>query len=222
MPEIKMEYKNYINHSMVVVTITLFSFIHPVNSYALDTKFISQNSNISTTLSSKKEEVQHINISEEVILEKLIELKSNNDYLLKENQELKKLHDNNEVYQEELKRYKNSELTLQNELSNLRNRHDTPSWVEWIGILLACVAAIVTILGVFVAIFSFYGYKKIVDETKNIAEAKTEKTIPELLPELTKKELISLIEDGSFNDIIEEAVAKVTYRGIEYSTGNEE
>lgn len=158
---------------------------------------------------------QSMRISGELILNRLIELQAENENIKKQNEELhnklnaaiSSINENNT---------KNYNDDLKNEISKLKEKQRTPSWVEWVGILLACVAAIVTTFGVFVALFSFYGYKKIIDETKRIAEEKTETTIPDVLPNYTRNALIELIENGSFNDVIKDAVLKVTFRGIEF------
>ncbi len=87
------------------------------------------------------------------------------------------------------------------------------------GILLAAVAVIVTTLGVALAIFSFFGYKKIMnsaqDAAATIATNKATEIAKAKTHEATKEVLIELIENDSFNDIIEESVEKFIYRGIQ-------
>ncbi|MNR19034.1 hypothetical protein D3C85_1357980 [compost metagenome] len=58
---------------------------------------------------------------------------------------------------------------FKSKLSKLEDSKSEIKFVEWIGILLAAVSAIVTVLGVFIAIFSFFGYKKIVSSTTDLA-----------------------------------------------------
>jgi hypothetical protein len=206
------KWKNFVFLSLMSVAIT-------ANAFASETQSASLKSEKKIDLEST-DKLPHINyqesltISGDVILSKLVELQSENNSIKNDNEQLQKQLSEalSTLKRLESLQFQNSEL--QSEMSTFKEKQRTPSWVEWIGILLASVAAIITTFGVFIAIFSFFGYKKIIDESKNVAEAKVEKTIPELLPEYTKRYLIELIEDGSFNEIIENSVAKVTFRGI--------
>lgn len=153
-------------------------------------------------------------IEKSFLLNKLIEIQSETIKLTNENIYLReKLQESISNLDKLESKY---ELTQKN-LESFKQENST-SWVEWVGILLASVAAIVTTFGVFIAFFSFYGYKKIIEETKTIAAEKTEDTLPKILPNCTKNELVKLVESGTFNEVIENAVLKITYRGIELET----
>jgi tRNA1(Val) A37 N6-methylase TrmN6 len=84
----------------------------------------------------------------------------------------------------------------------------------WAGILLASVAALVTTLGVVIAIGSVFGYKKIMDSSRKEAErvAKIE------LTKVAKKEIKERIERGEFNSLITEAVDRVAFGNINSNT----
>lgn len=91
----------------------------------------------------------------------------------------------------------------------------------WIGILLASITVILTVLGIAMAIFSFFGYKKIMSSAKDVATSisttEATKITKSLAPTVTKNVLLKLIDEGKFDEIIENAVEEVTYRGIQFS-----
>lgn len=70
------------------------------------------------------------------------------------------------------------------------------------GILLTCVAILVTILGVGIAILALWGFS-------NIKKAAAEAAVLS-----SEKQLRDTINTGHFNDVINRAVEKVIYRGI--------
>lgn len=80
----------------------------------------------------------------------------------------------------------------------------------WTGILLASVAALVTTLGVVIAIGSVFGYKKIMDSSRKEAErvAKDEAN------KVAKKEVAERIDRGEFNSLVIEAVDRVAFGNI--------
>jgi hypothetical protein len=92
------------------------------------------------------------------------------------------------------------------------------SFGVWIGILLACIAILLTIFGLGLAVLSFFGYRKVIESAATSARAAAievaEKTVGQLVSSATEKEIISLIDKGKFNTIISHAVNNVVYRGI--------
>ena len=106
---------------------------------------------------------------------------------------------------------------LEEKIVLLESRSGEFGFTEWAGILLACVSVILTVLGVVIAILSFFGYKAAVNKAEDIASSKTEETVSKIARELISEK----IDDGDFNDLIQEAVDKVTYRGI-FSASAEE
>lgn len=111
---------------------------------------------------------------------------------------------------------------LKSKLLELEDSKSEIKFVEWIGILLAAVSAIVTVLGVFIAIFSFFGYKKIVSSTTDLATTiatdistrKVTEIAQEKVPASVQDELIKLVDQGRFDNAIHDAVIKVTFRGV--------
>ncbi|HFF9478269.1 TPA: hypothetical protein ACGFA2_001990 [Serratia marcescens] len=110
---------------------------------------------------------------------------------------------------------------MRDKISSLENTSGM-NFAVWTGILLASVAVILTVLGIAMAVFSFFGYRKIMDSVKEVATtiSTTEAAIvsERLAPTVTEDVLLKLIEGRSFDKIIFEAVQKVTYRGIRFSS----
>lgn len=110
---------------------------------------------------------------------------------------------------------------MKNKIISLENSSGM-NFAVWTGILLASIAVILTVLGIAMAVFSFFGYKKIMASVKDVATtiSATEAAIvsERLAPTVTEDVLLKLIEGRSFDKIIYEAVQKVTYRGIRFSS----
>ncbi|EGR0411735.1 TPA: hypothetical protein RSW75_000289 [Vibrio cholerae] len=80
----------------------------------------------------------------------------------------------------------------------------------WTGILLASVSAIVTTLGVVIAIGSVFGYKKIMDSSRQEAE----RVAKEEANQVAKEEVAERITRGEFNALVIEAVDRVAFGNI--------
>lgn len=98
------------------------------------------------------------------------------------------------------------------------------NFAVWTGILLTSVAVILTALGIVMALFSFFGYKKMIksaeDAATKISTEKASEVTEKLAPEVTESVLLKLINQGNFDALIFDAVQKVTYRGIAFSSGD--
>lgn len=98
------------------------------------------------------------------------------------------------------------------------------NFAVWSGIILTSVAVLLTILGITIAVFSFFGYRKVMnsarDAAKQSSKIEASKVAERLAPKLTEQILLKLIEKGSFDKIIQQSIEKVTYRGIEFSSGD--
>lgn len=98
------------------------------------------------------------------------------------------------------------------------------NFAVWSGILLTSVAVILTALGIVMAVFSFFGYKKMINGAKEaatrISTEKASEVTEELVPNITETVLLKLLEEGNFDDLIFEGIEKVAYRGIEFSGGD--
>lgn len=108
-----------------------------------------------------------------------------------------------------------NELRRELSVSNNANRM---TFEVWAGMMLASVAIILTALAIAIAIFSFFGYKKIISSSNQIATNKaaevTGEIVKERIHETTKVELVRLFEDEKLDDFLLEAAGKVIYRGI--------
>lgn len=113
--------------------------------------------------------------------------------------------------------------SLQNKLDTIENSSGL-NFAVWSGIILTSVAILLTILGIIIAVFSFFGYKKVMNSAKDAAEnvsaVKAAEITERLAPTLTESILLKLLEKGNFDKIIQQAVEKVTYRGIEFSSSD--
>lgn len=109
--------------------------------------------------------------------------------------------------------------SLERELTKLSNPdgNNTPS------VVLAAVSVIITVLGVLIAILSIFGYTNIKNESIKSSQETAKATIAEIaeegLEEATENSLIKLITKGRFDEIIQNAVANISYRGISIPDG---
>jgi len=76
----------------------------------------------------------------------------------------------------------------------------------WGSFLLACVAVIVTVLGVGIALLAFWGYR-------NIKTASVDASVKNSITQ-SEAALTLAIGNGDFNDVINSAVERAVYRGI--------
>lgn len=101
---------------------------------------------------------------------------------------------------------------LETQLHSLNGKPITngTTFEVWAGILLACVAIMVTILSVMLAFF----------QIKGIANAKAEAVIEagkvahEITPRVAEDKLLEHVREGGFNKIIEDAIDKVAFSNI--------
>lgn len=107
------------------------------------------------------------------------------------------------------------EIGFQNALMGMNVLPDAGmSYSDWAVITLACVAVLVTALGVLMAILAVWGYKNIAKEAKTSAEiasndassriAKLE--VEKCINDIAKEELIKLIDSGELRKHLEDAV----------------
>lgn len=92
------------------------------------------------------------------------------------------------------------------------------SFEVWTGILLACAALLLTIVGVGIALISIFGYQKIVglssDAAEKIAREVATQTSADAMHHAITKELIKLIDERKLEPMIKDAVEAFSYRGL--------
>ncbi len=92
------------------------------------------------------------------------------------------------------------------------------SFEVWTGILLACAALLLTIVGVGIALISIFGYQKIVglssDAAEKIAREVATQTSADTMHHAITKELIKLIDERKLEPMIKDAVEAFSYRGL--------
>jgi len=85
--------------------------------------------------------------------------------------------------------------------------------------VLAAASVIITALGVLIAILSILGYSNIKKEAVKTSRDTAKETVSSIagveLMDATEKNIIVLMENGRFDEIIQNAVASITYRGID-------
>lgn len=85
-------------------------------------------------------------------------------------------------------------------------------------IVLASVTVVVTVLGVLMAILSIFGYTNIKQEatkaSKETALSTVKAIAEEGLLQATERSILSLIEKGRFDEIIQNSISSIEYRGI--------
>lgn len=94
------------------------------------------------------------------------------------------------------------------ELKSLKGKPLTngTTFEVWSGILLGCVAVMVTILGVGVALLSFIGYRELIKKGTEKASL--------VAAEKTEKEFQRFIKQGKLDAVIAEGINRITYRDI--------
>lgn len=112
---------------------------------------------------------------------------------------------------------------MQEKIDKLENDSGL-NFAVWSGIVLTCVAVILTALGIVMAIFSFFGYKKMINGAKEaatkISTEKATEVTEKLVPSITETVLLKMLDEGKFDDLIFDGIEKVAYRGIEFSGGD--
>ena len=112
---------------------------------------------------------------------------------------------------------------MQEKIDKLENSSGL-NFAVWSGIALTSVAVILTALGIVMAIFSFFGYKKMINGAKEaatrISTEKATNVTEELVPDITETVLLKMLDGGKFDGLIFDGIEKVAYRGIEFSGGD--
>lgn len=110
--------------------------------------------------------------------------------------------------------------SLKLELASQKEANTNLEFPIWISIVLGCVAILVTVLGVIVAILSIFGYQKIKDSATKIAEEKTLETattvakdvVNDQLQGIASTEVARLIAEGELREELERAVDMILRR----------
>lgn len=134
------------------------------------------------------------------------ELMSKYEQILKRQAKFELLNEAYKTNAIKLTNFKVIHEKLKKEHSLLLDSNNSNGFEVWTGILLACVAILVTVLGVGVALLAFWGFRNIKEAS---IKASTEESIAssELI-------IIEAIQSGHFNDAINSVVEEVVYRGI--------
>ncbi|MDM1320827.1 hypothetical protein [Acinetobacter indicus] len=113
-----------------------------------------------------------------------------------------------------------SQDELKENIIEQKNKKVGVDYTTWVSILLACVALLVTIFGVVMAIISFIGIKNIKQATNDIAESVSAEVagkiaaekVDDQLEAIAVKEIAKLLADGTFRPQLEDAVDLIMRR----------
>lgn len=113
-------------------------------------------------------------------------------------------------------KFEEQQRVLKDDLGEIISIQDNKiiSYADWTTITLACVAVLVTVLGVLIAILSVWGYKNIAREAKNSAEAVSsdissriaKEQVESCINQIAKEELAKLIDTGELRQHLEAAI----------------
>lgn len=107
-------------------------------------------------------------------------------------------------------------------INNQNTPHSTISYADWAVIALTCVAVLVTVLGVLIALLSFWGFRNIAKEAKIISEKTasnvTKKQVENCINDIAKVELAKLIREGELREPLENAM-DIIFRNQDLSSG---
>ncbi|MND42364.1 hypothetical protein D3C80_331370 [compost metagenome] len=181
--------------SKIYIFLILF-FSSLTNSYADEAKLPLSNTSVSNQGLYSVEKNKLENLNKEELL----------SIILKQD---KSIDDINKKYE-----------SLKLELANQKETNSNLEFPVWISIVLGCVAVLVTVLGVIVAILSIFGYQKIKDSATKIAEEKTLETattvakdvVNDQLQGIASTEVARLIAEGELREELERAVDMILRR----------
>lgn len=106
-------------------------------------------------------------------------------------------------------------------INDLKRAANTPPEIQGsvtATIVLAAVAVIITVLGVLIAILSIFGYTNIKQESIKSSQETALSTVNSIAKEgllqATETSLLTLMEKGRFDEIIQSSISSIAYRGI--------
>lgn len=120
------------------------------------------------------------------------------------------------------------DLVINSLNEKIRSYEDKPlekniTYPIWTSIALGSAALLMTIVGIFIAVLSFIGYRQIVAKgvkraekvATKVAEEIANKTAITSLGNAVQESLDDLVDRGYFKPVVEELVERFMYRGIE-------
>ena len=138
--------------------------------------------------------------------ELLILIDKQNEVIKKQNQVIDNLNKNYSQFKKEVDDHKIGQQYM--------------NYPIWISILLGCATFVITALGVIVAVVSIFGYKQIKESAAKIASQKANDIatttatdqVNVQLPQIAVKEITRLIDEGKFNQPLEDVIDMILRR----------
>lgn len=188
-----------------ILSLFLLIFVFTLESFAYSEDNEHQNLNVkSTTINSTQ----------------LAELKRKLDELIFKSSVSKINYDNKITTLEEKVKSQDGliNILISKDLSLNASTERVSGYEKWTSILLGSVTVIITTLGVFIALLSFFGYREVIKRSEeiasNISAKEAEIKSQELVPEAVKQEIASQIEGGQLRKFIKENLEEIALRGI--------
>ncbi len=162
--------------------------------YAETNKTISY---VRTSLDPNKSTTSEVSDNQQKVLLAIIEEQKHN---------LEKLDSAYNKQNEEFIVFKAEYQELRNEFARQEKSDELTTFSGWASVLLTSVAVIVTVLGVIIAILSFYGFKTIKEQAAEIARKASEDEIEKKLNEIAVREFKKMIDGGELTPQLMSAV----------------
>lgn len=107
-------------------------------------------------------------------------------------------------------RLENRLKSIESSLNSMNNKNKYFSYADWAAIAITCVAVLLTIIGLAIAVLAFWGFGEIKELTKTSAATEAEsvarQTMEVMINGVAKSELEKLINDGKLQDTLQAAV----------------
>lgn len=153
-----------------------------------------------TNLANSKDNIENKSLDSASNTELLTLIKTQEETIKKQNQIIEKLDTHYIKFKKEVDDHKIGQQYM--------------NYPIWISILLGCATFIITAVAVIVAIVSIFGYKHIKESAAEIASIKAKDVATEAvtsqvqsqLPVIAIQEIARLIDEGRFNQQLEDAV----------------
>lgn len=155
----------------------------------------------------------------------MIDAKVGHEYLELQSTILKKFDDIHQaIARNSVKTYQLSNEdydlpVLKNRIDNLYESQSYFSYADFAAIAITAVAVLVTVVGIAIAVLSFWGYKNIRATTKASAKAVAEnvatKTTEQKIDSVVKDKLIELVDEGRLTQHLEDVVDALILRNQE-------
>ncbi|WP_045454985.1 hypothetical protein [Vibrio campbellii] len=158
------------------------------------TETSTQLSSISQSLELLRKQIHDLSINDQTLSEQL-------------NNSLATLEDKvNTLERKSFQIQPNLSSKLVQKVDQLYEEKDFFSYADFAAIAITCVSVLITVVGLAIALLSFFGFKNIRKSTELTAQSIAEETAKMSIEPALEKQLSKLIDDGKLNKHLEEVV----------------